>query len=102
MVKRVHGNNRLTRRIPVGCDALLRPHDGEEAYSARCLEIDTGGMTLETDYVPRVAEELDALVHPPDGGAAHAPLHVRVKIERCHRAPAGHYVLGVQVTKVLE
>lgn len=97
-----HDNQRLSRRIPLGCDALVRPHDGEEAYSAHCAEIGTGGMTIETDYVPRLAEELDVLVRQPDGGVTRPPLHVRVKVKRCHRAASGRYVLGVQITKVLK
>lgn len=97
-----HENQRLSRRIPLGCDALLRPHNGEEAYSARCAELGTGGMTLETDYVPRVAEQIDVLVRQPVGGAAHTPLHVRVAVRRCHRAASGLYVLGVHIIKILK
>ena len=99
---KAHENQRLTRRIPLGCDAILRPHDGQEAYSARCAEIGSSGMTLETDYVPRVAEQRDVLVRQPEGGAAQAPLHVRVTGDRCHRAASGQYVLGVQIIKILK
>lgn len=102
MDMRAHDNQRLSRRIPLGCNALLRPHSGEEVYSARCAEIGTGGMTLETEYVPRVAEELDVLVREPGSGITRPPLHVRVKVKRCHRAASGRYVLGVQITKVLK
>ena len=97
-----HDKQWLSQRIPPDCDALLRPHEGQEAYSARCANIGSGCMMLETDYVPRVAEKLDVLVRHPGGRSDRPPLHVRVIVERCHRAASGQFVLGVKITKVLK
>jgi hypothetical protein len=95
-------DRRSARRIPLGCDALIRPLNQTETYPASCLEISPGGMTLESDYVPRVAEYLDVLVHQPQGGVDRPPLHVRVEVKRCHRTASGKYQLGGQITQVLK
>ena len=97
-----HDERRLSRRIPLGCDALIRPVNGQAAHPAICLEIGTGGMTMESDYVPGLAEQLDVLVRQPDGGADRPPLHVRVEVKRCHKTDAGAYQLGVQIVQVLK
>lgn len=95
-------DRRNSRRIPLGCDALIRPLNQPDTFEANCLEISTGGMTLETAYVPRVAEFLDVLVRQPDGGVNRPPLHVRVEVKRCHRADSGKYQLGAQIVQVLK
>lgn len=95
-------DRRTTRRIPLGCDALIQPPNQTQRFEAACLEISPGGLTLETDYVPRVSEVLDVLVHQPDGGIDRPPLHVRVEVKRCHRTEEGKYQLGAQILQVMK
>ncbi|MBT0960916.1 PilZ domain-containing protein [Denitromonas iodatirespirans] len=96
-----YDDRRQTRRIPLGCNALIKPAGAAPAVEAQCIEISPGGMTLESDYVPSLAELLDVLVRQPEGGVERPPLHVRVEVKRCHKAESGKYVLGVQIVKVL-
>ncbi|KAA3653433.1 PilZ domain-containing protein [Denitromonas sp.] len=97
-----YDDRRATRRIPLGCNALIKPAGDTPAVPAHCVELSPGGMTLETAYVPSVAELLDVLVRQPDGGLDRPPLHVRVEVKRCHRAESGKYVLGAQIVQVLK
>ncbi len=95
-------DRRNSRRIPLGCDAIIKPPNQKDTYEARCLEIGTGGLTLESRYVPRVAEVLDVLVRQPDGGVDRPPLHARVEVKRCHKTESGDYQLGAQILQVLK
>ncbi|QID19011.1 PilZ domain-containing protein [Nitrogeniibacter mangrovi] len=95
-------DRRSARRIPLGCDALIQAPHQNTRYEARCLEISTGGLTLESSYVPQLAEVLDVLVRQPDGGVDRPPLHVRVEVKRCHRTESGQYQLGAQIVQVLK
>ncbi|MCB1959636.1 MAG: PilZ domain-containing protein [Rhodocyclaceae bacterium] len=97
-----HDEKRLSRRIPLGCDALIQPIGGQERFTAKCLEIGAGGMTLESKYVPGLAEQLDVLVRQPDGGADNPPLHVRVEVKRSHKTASGDYQLGARIVQVLK
>ncbi|MCZ4304351.1 PilZ domain-containing protein [Zoogloeaceae bacterium G21618-S1] len=97
-----YDDRRTTRRIPLGCNALIKPAGQAPAVPAHCIELSPGGMTLESDYVPSLSEMLDVLVRQPEGGLERPPLHVRVEVKRCHKAESGKYVLGAQIVQVLK
>jgi len=95
-------DRRSSRRIPLGCNAIIKPPNQTATFEARCLEIGTGGLTLESAYVPQLSEVLDVLVRQPQGGVERPPLHVRVEVKRCHKTESGEYQLGAQILQVIK
>ncbi|AMC33321.1 PilZ domain-containing protein [Iodobacter arcticus] len=96
-------NKRDALRIPVKCKVKIRPLDYGPAYYGNCTDLSVSGLTVETNYVPRLDEKFDLFVMPPlDGAGPREPLAVRVKVVRCHQIEQGAiYELGLSILKVI-
>jgi hypothetical protein len=91
---------RLDRRIPMGCNAWIKPA-GKSPLEAECIELGVGGMTLRSGYVPGEGETLEVQVSPLPGAKGAAPLRATVQVKRCHEAEPGRFEIGVAILQVL-
>ncbi len=104
----VKQERRRDRRIPVaggGLRAHLIAH-GTERHDAVCTEVSVRGLTLRTNYVPALHEQLLVQVEQPPVPGRHEthPLRVRLEVRRCEALPERNpfsYELGGLIVEVL-
>jgi hypothetical protein len=96
-------NKRDALRVPIKCKVKICPLDFGLVYYGNCTDLSVRGLTVETDYVPRLDEEFDLYVMPPLASTGpKEPLAVRVKVMRCHQIEQGvMYELGLSILKVI-
>lgn len=90
-------------RVPLGCEAIIKPAAPHPPRRGVCTDLSVDGMTLHTAYVPRPGELLEVVVQPASNAPGSAPpMHAKVQVRRCHAiVGSALFEVGVKIIEVL-